>query len=88
MAQLRVRVVPRAKGNQIAGWEGDTVKVRLTAPPVEGKANKALVDFLAEQLGVSKSAVTIVSGHSARQKRIEIAGLDDVETRRKLGKPA
>ncbi|MCL5109810.1 MAG: transcription termination factor Rho [Chloroflexi bacterium] len=62
MARLAVRVQPRAKANDIVGWEGGVLKVRLTAPPVEGKANKALVELLADKLRISKSAVTLVSG--------------------------
>lgn len=84
MARLSVRVQPRARENEISGWEGEALKVRLTAPPVEGKANKALVAFLAERLGVSKSAVVIVSGHGARQKIVEVAGLDEAELGRRL----
>jgi len=84
LARLSVRVQPRARENEISGWEGEALKVRLTAPPVEGKANKALVAFLAERLGVSKSAVVIVSGHGARQKIVEVAGLDEAELGRRL----
>ncbi len=87
MARLAVRVQPRAKSNEIVGWEAGAVKIRLTAPPVEGKANKALVDFLAERLAVSKSAVTILLGHGARQKAIEIAGLTEDEVLSRLGLP-
>lgn len=83
--RLAVRVQPRAKANAIVGWEGGAVKVRLTAPPVEGKANKALVELLADLLRTSKSAVTIVSGHSAREKLVEIAGLDEAEVLQRLG---
>ncbi len=85
MARLTVRVQPRASNNEIAGWDDKAIKVRLTAPPVEGKANKALVDYLAERLGVSKSAVTIVSGHGARQKVVEVDGLSEAEIRGRLG---
>lgn len=87
MARLSVRVQPRATRDELVGWEGEAVKVRLSAPPVEGKANKALTEFLAERLGVNKSAVTIVAGHGARQKIVDVDGLDEAELRRRLGPP-
>ncbi len=70
-----VKVVPRASKNQIAGMEGDAVKVRLTAPPVEGKANAALVRFLAETLGVSRAQIEIVTGHASRHKVVRVRGV-------------
>ena len=73
---LAVQVQPRAAKNEIAGPVGDRLKVRLTAPPVEGKANKALVKFLAKQLGLPASGLTIVAGHKSRQKDLLISGLD------------
>jgi uncharacterized protein len=85
--RLAVRVQPRAKTNAVVGWAGAALKVRLTAPPVEGKANKALVELLADLLQTSKSAVTIVSGHGARGKVVEITGLDESEIRLRLGLP-
>ncbi|MBM4467450.1 MAG: YggU family protein [Chloroflexi bacterium] len=63
-----VRVVPRASRNEIVGVQGDALKVRLTAPPVEGKANEALVAFLAQRLGVRKSQVEIVAGGTSPQE--------------------
>ncbi|MFH1985217.1 MAG: DUF167 domain-containing protein [Pseudomonadota bacterium] len=65
-----VTVQPRASKNAVAGRHGDTLKIRLTAPPVDGAANKACIAFLAKQLGVAKSALEIVSGHTSRTKRI------------------
>ncbi len=70
-----VKVVPRASKNQIAGMEGDAVKIRLTAPPVEGKANAALVRFLAETLGVSRAQIEIVTGHASRHKVVRVRGV-------------
>ena len=70
---LAIRVTPRAKRNQIVEvMADDTIKVRLTAPPVEGKANQALVDFLAEVLGVNKSRIEIVGGATSRDKLVSI----------------
>jgi uncharacterized protein (TIGR00251 family) len=67
-----VKVIPGASQNEVVGWEGDVLKVRIKAPPDKGKANVELVRFLAEHFGVSQSAVTIVSGHTSRLKRIQI----------------
>jgi uncharacterized protein (TIGR00251 family) len=78
-----VRVVPRASRNEIVGIHGDALKVRLTAPPVEGRANEALVAFLAQRLGVRKSQVEIVAGTTSRRKMIRVTGLllQEVEDR-------
>ena len=70
-----VRVVPRASKNEIMGVHGDALKVRLTAPPVEGRANEALVAFLAQRLGVRKRQVEIVAGVASRRKMIRVIGL-------------
>lgn len=70
-----VKVVPRASKNQIVGMEGDAIKIRLNAPPVEGKANEALVKFLAETLGVSRAQIEIVRGHASRRKLVRVRGM-------------
>ena len=70
-----VRVVPRSSRNQIVGVEGGALKIKLTAPPVEGAANTALVEFVAEWLGVRRSAVSIVSGDKARSKLVRVNGV-------------
>lgn len=80
-----VRVVPRARRNQISGRHGEALKVRLAAPPVEGAANAALCDFLAQQLGVRSRAVEIISGHTSRQKVVRISGVSAEAVRRQLG---
>jgi len=78
-----VRVVPRASRNEIVGVHGDALKVRLTAPPVEGRANEALIAFLAQRLGVRKSQVEIVAGATSRRKVIRVIGVlaQEVEER-------
>ena len=81
---LIVRVLPRASRNQVVGVEQGAIKIKITAPPVEGAANAALIDFVADWLGVRKSAVTIVSGEKARHKRVQVAGLTVEAVRRKL----
>ena len=72
---IRVRVLPRTSKNQIVGVDGGVFKVKLTAPPVEGKANKALVSFLAKKLGLPKRDIEIVSGEHSREKSIRVNGL-------------
>ena len=73
-ATFRVRVQPGASKNKIVGIREDALKIRISAPPVQGKANKVLMDFLAKELGVKKSEVEIVSGHTSRIKTIKIIG--------------
>jgi uncharacterized protein len=74
-ATFAVKVVPRASKNQIVGMEGDAIKIRLNAPPVEGKANEALIKFLAETLGVSRAQIEIVRGHASRRKLVRVRGV-------------
>ena len=70
---LSVHVQPGAKRTEIAGVHGDALKIRLAAPPVDGKANAALIDFVAERLGLAKSAVSLKSGQTSRRKVLEIS---------------
>jgi uncharacterized protein (TIGR00251 family) len=74
--RFTVRVQPRASTSEIAGVVGDALKVRLQAPPVDGAANEALVAFLADELGVPKRDVRVVTGHTARTKVVEVVGID------------
>lgn len=83
-ATFSVKVHPRAKRNAIAGEIGESLKVALTAPPVEGKANDACIAFLAEFFGVGRSAVTILAGESSRQKVVRVAGLTADVVRQRL----
>jgi uncharacterized protein (TIGR00251 family) len=80
-----VKVHPRAKKNAITGEVGDALKVALTAPPVDGKANAACIEFFAKLLNVPRSSVTIASGQSSRNKVIRVAGMTAEEVRRRLG---
>ena len=70
-----VRVVPRSSRNQIVGVESGALKIKLTAPPVESAANAALIEFVAEWLGVKRSAVSIISGAKARKKLVRVNGV-------------
>ena len=74
-ATFAVKVVPRASKNQIVGKESGAIKIRLNAPPVEGKANEALVKFLAETLGVRRAQIEIVTGHASRHKIVRVRGV-------------
>ena len=77
MAELLVRVIPRAKRTETAGFRGDALVIRLAAPPVDGAANDALIAFLATTLHVPRSAIHIVSGERGRLKRITINGVSE-----------
>jgi len=82
---LIVRVTPRARKNEITGILGDgMVKVRLTAPPVEGKANEALIRFLARILDVSTTKIEIVGGVTGRDKLVSLIGLDAETAQRRI----
>jgi uncharacterized protein (TIGR00251 family) len=83
-ASLVVRLTPRASRDEIAGWQGDELRVRLRAPPVDGRANEALLRLLASRLDVSPSSIEFVSGATARVKRLRVEGLTDAEVRRRL----
>jgi uncharacterized protein (TIGR00251 family) len=74
--RFTVRVQSRASKNEFAGVQGDSLKVRVTAPPVDGLANQALMDFLSEELGISRRNVCIVSGHTSRSKIVEVSGVE------------
>ena len=81
--RLAVRVIPRNSRNSIE-WEQETLKVRLTAPPVDGAANEALIALLAERLGLPKRSISIVSGVTGRQKIVEIVGMAEEEVEKRL----
>ncbi len=75
---IPVRITPRAQKNEISElMEDGTVKIRLTAPPIDGKANKALVDFLSDILNIRRSRIEIISGMKSRDKRVRINGIGD-----------
>lgn len=82
--QLRVKVVPGSSRDAVAGWLGDELKVRVSAPPERGRANAALEKLLARVLGVARKSVHVVSGQSSAHKRVEVAGLSDAEIARRL----
>jgi uncharacterized protein len=82
---LRVRVQPRASSTCVVGFENEALKLRVTAPPVDSAANAAVVDLIAEALGVRRSQVRILQGANARTKLLSITGIDPADARIRLG---
>ncbi len=80
-----VKVHPRAMKNASAGEFGDALKLSLTSPPVDGRANQACIEFFAKLLMAPRSSVTIASGQTSRQKVVRVAGLWAEEVRRRIG---
>jgi len=83
-ARIRLRVLPRASRTEIGGVHGDTLRVRLQAPPVEGKANRALLRFLAGQLGLRTRDLVLESGAKGRDKTVFVKGGNEAELRQRL----
>jgi uncharacterized protein YggU (UPF0235/DUF167 family) len=83
-ARIRVRLTPRAARDEIAGWRGDLLLLRVTAPPVAGRANAAAERLLAGVIGVPKSRVRVVAGMRGREKTMAIEGMDREEALRRL----
>ena len=82
---LSVRVTPRSARDEVVGWDGDVLRVRLRAPPVEGRANEALRRLLAAELGIPAGRVGIVSGAAARTKRVWIEGVNAEDIAARVG---
>jgi uncharacterized protein len=87
-ARITVRLTPRAAREEIAGVREGALVVRVTAPPVDGAANEALVKLLAKRLGLQRGALRIVSGGTARTKVVEVDGIVAAEAWQRLGYPA
>lgn len=84
-AMFTVKVHPRARKNAITGEVGDALKVALTAPPVDGEANEACIDFFAKLLKVPRSSISIAAGLSSRNKVIRVARLSATQVRERMG---
>ena len=82
---LAVKAVPNAPRSAIVGWLGDALKINIHAPALDGRANEALCEFLAGELGLPRRAVTLAHGDKSRQKLVRIAGLTRVDVKAKLG---
>jgi uncharacterized protein (TIGR00251 family) len=87
MSELRVRLQPRARRDEVVGERAGAVLIRVTAPPVDGKANDALCRLVAKKAGVAPSRVTLIRGQAARDKTLEIEGVDTAALRAALGLP-
>jgi uncharacterized protein (TIGR00251 family) len=82
--EVRIRVIPNAKRTEFAGYREGELILRLNAPPVDGKANKAALEFVARYLGVPRSAVLLAAGERSRHKIFQIVGLESADLERKL----
>ena len=83
--KINVKVTPRSSKNEIIGKRGDRLAIKLTSPPVEGRANKDLVKFLAKKLGVPSSSISILKGDISRDKILYVKGMDSYTALMKLG---
>ena len=82
---LELKVIPNAPRDEIAGWLGGALKVKIQAPALEGRANDAVLDFLAQKLGIPRRDVTLLRGDKSRQKVVRIVSLDEATVRLRLG---
>lgn len=76
MGRIKFRIIPNARKTELAGKYANAVKIKLSAPPIEGKANAELIKYLSKSLGVSKSSITFVSGETSKDKLLEIPNFD------------
>ena len=84
-SEINIKLLPRSSVNQIIGLENNVYKIKVTSPPVDGKANKSLINILSKQLGIAKGKIEITSGTISRNKKVKIKGLSKVEIAQKLG---
>jgi uncharacterized protein (TIGR00251 family) len=82
--RLRLRVVPNARRSEVVGQHGDALRVKIAAPALDGRANEALLEFIAETLGLPRREVRLINGEKSRDKLIEIEGLDEAEALTRL----
>lgn len=82
--RLTLKVIPGARRDEIVGWLGEALKIKVQAPPADGRANERVVEVLAASLGLPASHVRIVSGATARQKIVAISGMDGEALRQRL----
>jgi uncharacterized protein len=79
MGKISLKVVPSSSRDSIVGWLGDSLKIKVKAPPEKGKANTAVINLIAAKLGIDKRSISIFSGELSSSKILEIAGLDDAQ---------
>lgn len=77
--ELNLHVQPGGRRNEILGTHGDALKLRIHAPPVDGKANEMIIEFFSEELGIAKKNIEILRGHTSRQKTLRITGLSEAQ---------
>jgi uncharacterized protein len=77
MGRLSLKVVPGSSRDEIVGWLGDSLKVKVKAPPEKGRANEAVIALLADRLGIDASSIAVVSGHGSPAKVVDVDGMDD-----------
>jgi len=82
---LALKVIPHAARDEVVGWMGEALKVKVRAPALEGRANEALTELLADRLGLPRRAVVLLRGDRSRQKVVRIAGLDRAGVQQRLG---
>jgi len=82
--RLAIKAVPNAPRNQVAGWLGDALKIKVHAPALEGRANEELCEFLADVLGIPRRNVRLLQGEKSRQKLLQIDGLSLAEVKARL----
>jgi len=83
-SRISIRLAPKSSRDKVLGPHGDAIKIAITAPPVDGKANAHLIKFLSKRLKIAKSAISIVSGELCRDKVLQIDGLNEAEVLDKL----
>jgi uncharacterized protein len=86
-AVLRLRVVPNPKRSEVVGLHGEAIKIKIQAPAMDGKANAALLEFVAEKLGIPIRQLALVAGEKSRDKMVAIQGIEEAEARQRLLQP-
>ena len=86
MARLKLHITPGTREDALAGWQGDSLRVKIRARPEKGRANEAVLRFLAGRLNLPRSRLALVRGATSRDKLIEVAGLSEAELRARLGR--
>lgn len=82
---IAIKAIPNAPRHEVVGWLGDAIKIKVHAPPVEGRANEALCEFLADKLSLPRRAVAVQRGDTSRLKTVRIEGLTSAEVHARLG---
>ncbi len=73
MQKIKVKIITRASRNELVGWQDDVLKIKITASPIDGRANEALIDFLSQKWGLAKNDIKIIRGLKSKNKILEIA---------------